>query len=65
MGGRARAYGANKRRKEVARKAKQEEKRRRRLERSKVGPTPEGVTPEGGPVPETSPPLAEAPGPIA
>lgn len=65
MGGRARAYGANKRRKEVARKAKQEEKRRRRLERSKAGPTPEGVTPEEGPVPETGLPIAEAPGPIA
>jgi len=58
MGGRARAYGANKRRKELARKAKQEEKRRRRLERSKAGPEPEGSVPEGGP------PIAEAPEPI-
>jgi hypothetical protein len=65
MGGRARAYGANKRRKEVARKAKQEEKRRKRLERSKAGPTPEGVTPEGGLVPETGLPIAETPGPTA
>ena len=65
MGGRARAYGANKRRKELARKAKQEEKRRRRLERNKAGPTPEGMAPEGGAVPEAGPPLAEVPGPIA
>jgi len=65
MGGRARAYGANKRRKELARKAKQEEKRRKRLDRSKAGPLPEGMAPEGGPVPETGPPLAEAPEPTA
>ncbi len=64
MGGRARAYGANKRRKEVARKAKQDEKRRRRLERGKAGPEPEGLVPEG-PAPEGGPPIAEGPEAIA
>lgn len=65
MGGRARAYGANKRRKELARKAKREEKQRKRLERSKAGPQPEGIAPEGAPAPETGLPLAEAPEPTA
>ncbi|MGH7364457.1 MAG: hypothetical protein ACREKA_11980 [Candidatus Methylomirabilales bacterium] len=64
MGGRARAYGANKRRKEVARKAKQDEKRRRRLERGKAGPEPEGLAPEG-PASEGGPPIAEGPEAIA
>jgi len=64
MGGRARAYGANKRRKEVARKAKQDDKRRRRLERGKAGPEPEGLVSEG-PAPEGGPPIAEGPEAIA
>ncbi len=64
MGGRARAYGANKRRKELARKAKQEEKRRRRLERGKAGPEVEGM-PTEGPAPESGPPVAEGPEPVA
>jgi hypothetical protein len=64
MGGRARAYGANKRRKELARKAKQDEKRRRRAERGKAGPAPEGLASEG-PAPESGPPIAEGAEPVA
>lgn len=65
MGGRARAYGANKRRKELARKAKQEEKRRRRAERGKAGPAPEGLASSEGPAPEIGPPIADGPEPVA
>lgn len=58
MGGRARAYGANKRRKELARKAKQEEKRRRRQERKGAPAATEEIAP-GVPGPEGGPPVAE------
>lgn len=62
MGGRARAYGANKRRKELARKAKQEEKRRRRQERKGAPAPTEGMAPEAAVAavaPEGGPPVAE------
>ena len=64
MGGRARAYGANKRRKEVARKAKQDDKRRRRLERGKAGPEPEGMK-KFSALWMNSMPTAEKPAPTA
>jgi hypothetical protein len=54
----ARAYRGAKRQKEIVRKARREEKRRRRLDRKKGVPPIEGQEPRGTGVVEGFPPVS-------